>query len=194
MNMNKITFNPKLNFTAHYIDNYTVPEFDRKQRKYKPSEIFIVEYDLGNQQDLEAIERAVKVWGKSDSFGSKIAEDAKKIREGNITRRKAKIYIATSQHENFDILDWRKILGLSSVTCHSRKKAEIDYFQVSPTSAYNSDYRPYTNVGESIMNLLKQIHRKRAIVAEVMYSAANFYEKMGFVVIDPKKLIYMWKK
>jgi len=192
MNIQKLN---NINFGAKYIDTKTISRFnDFTKMGYLPVDVSLVELNPKNLGDLDAVTKAVKNWGYEDEFGYCILDDLKAMRNGYIDSKNDKIYAVTLQSDNFRKLNPKQILGLGEITKKSKNQSEINYLQVEPASTFMRGSKKYINVGRTLVEYFMSKNNFKELIVKATYKAANFYEKMGFEIIDTKELIYSWQK
>ncbi len=154
----------------------------------------ILEIDTKNTKNFSALSEAVEHWGSRDIYGRNIIENVQKQRKNNKYQSHSKIYALTLQQNNFNKLESSKILRLGEVIKRKKNEIEINFLQVKPESAGANANKEYYNIGRAIIKMLKRIPENRKIVVKADYRAANFYEKMKFVITNPSQLIYTWER
>lgn len=188
-----ISFTPSINFNAKCVKSPQIGYKKPLETDCSSIRSSIVEIDIRNSQNIQALKKAVESWGEKDFYGKEIIDSVKtQLKKG--TKTNSKIYALTLQKENFNILDWSQILGLSEVSRKGKKKIEIDFLQVMPKIAGKNTDKQYFDVGSSIVRMLQWKPENTHIMAKADYRAANFYEKMNFEIISPNRLIYVWKR
>src|SRR5574344_13562 len=181
---------PKISFGAKLIKNVEVKKYNPQAKTYEPAKASFVEFDSTNENDVKAIAHTVKKW-KEAHFAGQIAENASQVYLGILSREYEHIYALTTQQQGFEALNHSQILGLADMNTEFSDNM-LNLFQVKPCIKHGTDKREYKHVGVEILNALKKIYSD-AITLVSTYSAANFYEKNGFKIVDTKKLKYIWK-
>ena len=105
-----------------------------------------------------------------------------------------KVYALTTQSDNFEKLDSSKILGASTLKLVNEKENHIRFLQVSPKCYFENKQRGYKSIGKAFIDFFKSQSKNKSLLVQAYFSAANFYEKMGFEIIDVNNLIYSWSK
>jgi GNAT superfamily N-acetyltransferase len=183
------------NFGAKFIKKAEISKFnDAKQQGYIPVDASLVELNPYNKNDIEAVAKIVKKWGYDDEFGYCILDDLQAIKSGTSDSKTDKIYAVTVQNNNFRKLDSNKIIGLGEITKRNLRQTEINFLQVEPESTYLKASKKYINVGRTLVEYFMSKNGFKELIVKATYKAANFYEKMGFEIIDTKELIYAWQK
>ena len=98
----------------------------------------------------------------------------------------------TSQKDDFERLDKSKIVGLAQMQTGVEPEDNLRYFQIRPDLKHGVNRRKYKHIGSGMLNSIKKIY-SNAITLLSSYSAANFYEKQGFEIIDIDLLEYIWR-
>ena len=192
----KCSFLTNVNFQARPVKHISVGKLAPKSHTgYLPVSGYIVEINKAQRSDRVAISDAVSEWGEEARYGMVIVDNAKKSSPHIKSKyNRNKIYALTLQQNNFQTLESDKILGLSEVTQLDKNKVEINFLQVKPTSAGRSKKKEYINVGKNFIEMLKKNPANTTIFVKAAYSAANFYEKMKFKIMNTENLIYVWEK
>ena len=194
MNMNILSFSCT-NFGAKFIKKAEISKFnDAKQQGYLPVDASLVELNPYNKNDIEAVAKTVREWGYDDEFGYCILDDLNAIKCGEVDSKTDKIYAVTVQNNNFRKLDYNKIIGLGETTKRTKHKTEINFLQVEPESTYLRGSKKYINTGRTLVEYFMSKNNFKELIVKATYKAANFYEKLGFEIIDTKELIYSWQK
>ncbi len=182
----------KTNFRARFIRNVQIEKINPKSKTYQPQKVAFLEYEPKNEKDLSTIFSAVKTW-KNKLYAGRIAENAALINQGHLSGKKNHIYILSKQNGNFENLNENDVLGLAHmVNDDGPFTPELRFFEVKPDFKYGSKSREYKHIGEGIIESLKQIYND-SIRLISSYSAANFYEKQGFEIIDTDLFEYLWR-
>lgn len=190
----KILFNENLNFNARFLSGANVRRFNSKnQDQTYPVGVSIVEIKPECDKDVSAVRRTIKRWEKRDEYGHVIYQDLKSIRDGIFPKEKNKVFALTLQKDDFKNIDSKQILALAEIYKEKRKSINIDFLQVDPEFKYSLSRNKYKNIGKAFIEYFKAKFKDRIITLKSTYKAANFYEKMGFEVIDTDRLVYMIK-
>lgn len=189
----KINSQNSIDFRAKFLCNTEIKKFNHKTNVYSPLKVSFLEYEPDNLKDLITITETATSW-KKQQYAKKIALNAKLISVGFLSNLKNHIYILTKQKESFDKLNSQDILGLAHMLNEENPiPDELVLFEVKPDFRYEKNKKKeYKNIGKSIIDLLKNIYCN-SIKVFSSYTAANFYEKQGFEIIDTNVLEYLWK-
>ena len=186
-----------ISFTANHLKNVSIKK-QIASNKFEPITASIVELDIKDSRDLNAMYEAAKDWEqiKKGDFGLDIYYDATEISPMSTKELKNKRYYAlTTQTSDFKNLDSKKIQGMALFFEHKNKFNELNALQVNPRA--NSEavlgYRSYKNVGKSLVDYVKEVSKKPVMVYST-YSSKPFYEKQGFKQIFRNNKFYMFFK
>ena len=179
------------NFGAKFIEQVNVQKYNPKTEAYGFDKLSFVEFDPVNKQDIDAIAGAVKTW-KGQNYAGIIAQNAALMSNGFLSPEVNHIYLMTSQKDDFERLDKSKIVGLAQMQTGVEPEDNLRYFQIRPDLKHGVNRRKYKHIGSGMLDSLKKIYNK-AITLIASYSAANFYEKQGFEIIDIDLLEYIWR-
>ncbi len=192
MMLNNISSNtyPAPNFRAKFIKKVPVQKLDFATKRYKTTQASFVEFEPENLQDLKALAKAQSAWD-GEFFAADIVKAAAKMFQGELKQPKNRIFVLTTQSDDCRNLNKDSILGMVQMVGGKAALAELKFFQVRPDLSYNKVHRDYKGVGKAILDSIKEIYTK-AIKLQSCYSAANFYEKQGFEIMDTGLLMYLW--
>ena len=187
-----ITPNQNINFGAKLIKLSPVKKLADLKGEYMPAKLSFVEFEPGNKKDLQAISNAVKSWN-GEMFASDIYTSAKLIRNRKLDPESHKIYVLTSQKNNFDNLNADEIVGLADFETNKPDEGHLNFLQVDPDLITSYVPPRFRYVGTGMLEALKSLYKK-TITLKSVYSATAFYEKNGFKLIDFESLLYKWSK
>lgn len=182
--------NSHVNFGAKFIKKVNIKKFDKLTNEFKPIEASFVKFDPKNKEDLTAISSAVDSW-EGQFFAKSIADHASKMQSSELSQRHNQIYLLSSQKDNFENLEPSKILGMAKTEHWKHTPDEIRYFETKPDIKHSQKDRTIKDVGKAMIESLKELYPKR-IELTSSTSAADFYEKQGFKLIDEAWLRYRW--
>ena len=189
----KIHLTNKINFRAEHLTSPFIEKYNVKKKEYTPVQVAFVQIEPGSKEDVVAVSRAVHKW-KDDDFGIDILKRLRKIRFGALNEHSHKIYALTSQQNDFHHLEPENILGLAEFIRKPNGKRKLQFLQVKPEFKSSSCCLGYQHIGQTIIENLQQMKDTYDILTKSFYKSTGFYEKMGFDLIDPKNLLYRWKK
>ena len=181
-----------INFGAKYLKTVDIKKLDKQTGQFYPTQASFVEYDPKNLHDLKTLVRTSHNW-KKGLFVHVIAQKAGYLTQNLLPPQHNKIYILTSQNDNFNKIHAKYILGLADIEKLPNGKDELEYFEVNPKHKHGSENREYKNIGEAMMNELKNLCKK-SISLYSSSEGTKFYEKEGFKIIDKSFLKYIWRK
>lgn len=184
----------QVSFTANHLKNVTIKN-QVAPNKFEPVVASIVELDIKDVRDLDAMCEAGKDWEqiKKNGFALDIYYDATATCPMSSKELKNKKYYAlTTQTSDFKNLDSKKIQGLTLFFEQKGKYNEISALQVNPRANSESvlGFRTYKNVGKSLVDYVKEISTKPIKVFST-HSSRPFYEKQGFKQMLKNNLFYM---
>lgn len=193
-----------VNFKANYIKSVNIKKFDGKE--YRPCKASFVEL---TSKDYNSIDRVVCSWNQLISY--KIANSLKETMDS-----RTHFYAVTTQDNNFDKLEPKKVQSLSLVEDFSELKLSyLKLLQVNPKSmspkngslfsrfVKNLSIKlnlsltapKYKSVGaETIKGIREEIDKENALTLHSAFDARGFYKKIGMVNPDDKNpLTFVYK-
>ena len=187
----KVNFYNPINFTAtKYAEIPKVMKFNPQTKSYEDEEISLVEIDIHNKKDFTSMLNAVKDWDNNE-FATDIILDAFALRHVP-DKGETKFLALTSQKNNFDYLDFKKIQVLCELKeDESGEHASIEYLQAKPLSYYDNSYK---KKGTGLINVLKEIYKKISLVSSDKTETMEFYERNGFRPNRMRERGYTWEK
>ncbi len=188
----KIQNSYNLNFGAKFVQKTAISKLENGNTSEEAASI--VELLSNDKNDIKSFEKTVKGWQKGDEFGLCIFDDLEDIRDKKMSKDVYKVYALTTQSDNFEKLDSSKILGASTLKLVNEKENHIRFLQVSPKCYFENKQRGYKSIGKAFIDFFKSQSKNKSLLVQAYFSAANFYEKMGFEIIDVNNLIYSWSK
>ncbi len=199
----KINFNNNIHFNAYKLDfKPKVVKRDDTTGEYEPEEVSMVEIDLKNKRDLEALDKLEEEWHDANLKyvftpynklnytkwivdGAK--EAAKKTKNCGIEK---KFFAVTAQEENFGNLDHEKILSLCNMHIFSDGNAEL--FLIQSKSKLPGERNPlYKRCGSALCDGLK--HYYKNITVFPVEQEKKFYEANGFHPCETGNDEMIWK-
>ena len=193
-NIMKIFFTPNTNFQAKFIRKEPIKILADDGLNYKPASVSFVEIETDKADDIAALLDRAKKWGKESYFSQDIADNAESMHKEKIKNSATKFYVATLQNDKFEKLEPKNIQGMVEIKKIKPYHIEIMCLQAGPEALYTGQKTTYKNIGRSIIRALKAQKENKVISLMSMFSSANFYEKMGFEIVDTNKLLYVWKR
>lgn len=170
-----------VNFTANYVDSAYI-KYRNKNNIKTDKQVAVVELDKNSEADREAIYSAACMWknGKDSNYAWNILSAMERSQYPWVEEEH---YIAiTTQKNNYDELDGKKILGVMMFSDHYEDKYEIDWLQVKPRCNYSDSKndRRYSQVGSAMIKYLKDNYKLKPIYVSPAVEAVEFYKKRGF--------------
>ena len=193
----KIVFTPNTNFKAKFIKTEPILKLSDNAAEYNKHDISIAKIEIDKAEDIQALQDSAKSWGVKAYFSQDIADSAAYmhgLKEKIGKDLGINFYIATLQKDSFDKLRSDEILGMAETNRIEPKHLGIKSLQVSPSVMHAKVNTEYKGIGRSIIRALKAQKENKIISLVSMYSAANFYEKMGFILTNPENLMYVWRR
>ena len=176
-----------ISFKAKCI-NYTTIDKQISQNKYCKKNVAFAKMNNNSYYDVKALKELSYLWDYDSNLIPAIylyfsLEDGKN----------SEIYFLTSQTKNFKKIIPEKVLGIIQITNHP-KYEYLNYIQTRPDCTAAKQNRPYKNIGQTMINLVKKITENKDIVLNSIKEAIEFYKKQGFKVIknnipEPKMIL-----
>lgn len=193
----------EVSFKANYLRHAYIKEAVKDCPKLKRRQIAFVELDPLSLSDMKAINAAANEFeknriSKSDEYRVKEYNYATDMRDdfdhlyakGESDKFKH-FYAATTQKDNFETLDFQKIIGLINVITDTETKMnEIKYFQVNPNTNHTAKNRPFFDVGRAIHRCILKIFTDRKIFLYPDDDAISFYIKCNYVENSKGQMVY----
>lgn len=176
----------RISFGATYVKSVNV--LKRENGNYSPKKVALVEIDVNDKNDVEALNGIADDWGDK-SYIMLLVKDVI-----DNTPKKAflnsHIYAVTKQGKSFEKLNKDDILG-AVVFTEGKKANEIDALQVQPDNLGTLSGDGYKRVGTSIITTLQEMYPKKPMKVTSSHDAIGFYEKCGFKSTGVN-LKYVW--
>ncbi len=182
-----------INFKAKFINETSIKKYNYLKNSYEPTKVSFIEIDPENFSDYFAINEINQDWYNS-LYASNITFALNLIKNQCLRGDIHKIYAITKQKNNFGILNSNEILALGEIERKTPEDIEINYLQVDPELVYSLEKRRFIDVGRAFLNCLKNFNYLKSITLNSNSSAAKFYEKNNFKLIDPEIRKFIWKK
>ena len=152
---------------------------------------------------MDTLDRIANSW-VDDIFSVNIYNNAndiyeKKQKNRNFVPFRDFIYGLTTQKDNFEKLDYRKVLGLCDGRLIDEKKIYMSHLQINPEYVYSSlavfQSKPfeYKGIGSAIVNALKNMYSSIELSSRREESVRRFYIKNGFTNIPDSLTRFIWK-
>jgi len=180
----------KSTFAGKYIKTSTIKKYLPKIQSYINEPASFVEIEASNKSDIKAIGNLTKYW--PESYATDIYYTAKALRSKSLDRDKHKLYILTTQSNDFKNLNEKNILGIIHLI-NNNNEINILRLQSDP-AIINSIERRVKHIGSSILDCIKNIFQKPIILnSRSSIPVRLFYKKNGFKLIDQSTLKYRWE-
>lgn len=170
-----------ISFTASYICNANI-KYNNRKNKQVDKEIAIVELDKSSENDRNAIFKAAMLWDRpcTQNYAWNVYNRMECNKFDEV--EKEHFIALTSQKDDYDKLDYKKILGVTQFSELYRDENSIDWFQVKPLYNYVSskNHRKYSHVGDQMIKYIIQNYHNKPIYVSSAEEAIEFYEKYGF--------------
>lgn len=176
-------------FTAKYLCSTNIGKLSKKYDKFKAA---FVEIEPKNNNDISALEGAIKYW-ENDKFGMNALYAAKAARDGSQYYSYHKVYALTAQKDKFEKLNPDDILGVVHVGAVGDKKLFVEHLQTNPNYLYKAKPE-YVGIGSAMINSLKKYCNMMSLFSLKEKSVKDFYVKNGFAEYGVGTNCYMWIK
>ncbi|MBE7704073.1 MAG: GNAT family N-acetyltransferase [Cyanobacteria bacterium SIG28] len=173
-----------ITFGANYISTANIKKYS-PSKQYTDCAANIVQLMPESKRDFKAIREVAGLWRNAD-FARDIRDHFEGTRVAPRRDSNPKFYYAlTKQKNDFENLDSSSVLGIAEVTNNSEGNFRIDYIQVDPKYEYNEERKSaskYKSIGSAMMKTFEKILDFRKITVTPVFSACEFYEKLGYKV------------
>ena len=170
-----------INFTAKLVQQPTVKKH-LSGRRYMDLEASIVELDVNNPTDMEAIMQTERNW--MHNGGQFIHHYVKDTTEQHhyVDVKKEHYLALTSQKADFNRLKSNEILGVLMFTETKLHENEISWLEVRPDIRKGArKIRDYKEVGSRLTKYVLEKYKNKDIFVQSALKAIPFYKKMGAV-------------
>lgn len=188
----RIGYNTSTKFCAKFV-NHALIEKKNDKGKYDDVVSSFVEFDPDNESDSDTLREVQYYWQDKGLFSDNICFDAFAISKDVLDRDKYKIFILTTQNENYENLDDKKIIGLVEFLNNEEDRNSINYIQINPDNIYVLNKPMYNHIGKAMIDSLKYNYSDKPIVLNSTKSAKKFYEKNDFKRINNIPIQYEWR-
>jgi len=189
-----INITPKLSFQAHPMKYCpTVMKLNNEDKSYRQEQVSMVEIDLDNKKDIEALSNLSENWTNANLITS-IYSEAKEMSEEEEYRLDYRFYAITSQNDNFENLDPEKIISVCEIeTSEDDDSAFIEYIQSHPDSAHKI-YPEYKRGASAMLDGLKYYYNDIRLYAIPTKDVLNFYKRNDFYPSSRNRHYLCWDK
>lgn len=195
----KVYHTDKTNFNGVFLNKAVAGKYNQKKGRYENIGLSFVKLNPHDINDIKTLESITKSW-MYDTFSINIYNDALDVYNNKFkwkifeeTRNENTFYAPTSQENNFEHLDYRKILGICSARELAERDSHLLNLQVKPDYIYKMQSE-YKGLGTAIITSLKNIYDKIELFSSKSKSVRDFYLKNGFVNIGDSLTKFLWKK
>ena len=171
-----------INFTGQYISPLTISK-RQTSGEFTPHEVSYVKLDPKNFEDVKALSFAVHSWDNPKQVAMLMVQDICGDYSLSDEFRLSPVkdyFVATFQHEGFDKLDYKAIVGAIEISDFDPKTKYIEYFEVNPKYSSKNVSRNLKNIGHSMMNATKDYYPDKDLRLTSLFSSWTFYLKEGF--------------
>ena len=187
-----------INFTANLMNRTSIPQ-RISWRNCIDRNVSIVEIDVNNQADVEAMEQTKDKWLKKGAMFIHHLFDDVVEPHNYYDIEKEHFYALTTQTADFKRLKSDDILGVMAFSETKNKANEITWLEVSPeTNKSLNKRREFRKVGTRLIDFVKNEFKSKDIYVHTAYDAEKFYKKNGFKSntkhIPERYDMYFWQK
>ena len=175
-----------VNFKAQMVSATSIKQFN-KNNTYNNKQVAFIEFKTDSISDKKALEKMATSWGEKDIYGRDVSlEFSKKFNQQNIPER---FFGITTQLNDFEHLDYKKILGVAETYNEDSKLLDIFFLQTKPKFINNGELKKFKDIGKALMkNILSTIKYKKVIIYPTP-DTTEFYKKIGFRVVNTGTMI-----
>lgn len=171
-----------INFKAKYNSNGTIKRLNKKQN-YDNIPAYFVELNVNSKKDLNALKKVADNW-KGNIYATDVYERLKfyHYNNSNASALEERFFALTTQRNNFNKLNFKKILGVVEIFLPLGEDPEIEFLQTNPKFLKKNP--KIKHIGKTIVDNIKKILKDETIALYSTYNAIPFYEKQGFKIIE----------
>lgn len=177
----------EVSFKASKVGITTVSRRKLLSQVFSQKQVSLIKFNLDSKNDRNVLKKLSTSW--SCSFAGSIYDG---VKDGTASE----VYGLTIQKDSFCKLDAHKILGLAEIVDQGDGGICLEYLQIKPKYQYEKRFKPrkLIGAGSGIVDYLKKISRVSYIKTNPVFSAIDFYEKLGFVSSEQENGELIWKK
>ena len=178
--MNIISIN-NISFCANFLADANVMKYNRRKSSYVPENVSFVEINPYSNKDVEVMDSISKSWKKA-KYCYDYKNTVEMIHYGLMGGDKIKVYDLTSQLDDFEYLDSKKILGFADVT-YNKNEMHLKFLETNPKYVHNPNKKTqYKRVGTAMLDSLKGlcVGPYNCIKLDSVNDSRKFYEKNDF--------------
>jgi hypothetical protein len=180
-----------ISFTATYKDRINI-SYRNRSNEIKDKEVSLVEMD--KTVDRDAVFKTACLWqidNNTRNYSWYILSAMERDKEPEV---ESEHFLAvTTQKDNFENLDYKKVLGMVMVS-EEEDCSVIDWMQVKPGYAFfdNKNSRKYFHVGKAMRNYVQQNYSALPLYVYPAIGIEDFYIQGGFAqdTSEPQRMIY----
>lgn len=191
----RINLISNINFAARKVqyDDAKVKKRVDGSWRYRDYDVSVAEIDLDSKSDIDVLDNVKNSWTRG-RFIDYIYRDAKKLYKKEWGRRDSyKIYVLTTQKDNFERLEPGDILSICEMSDIKDKSAYLSYIETCPE--YRDARSPeYKGVGSCLMKFLQSKYDVLTLNTVENPKTTEFYLKFGFLIEDPYEGYLRWEK
>lgn len=169
-----------INFKAN-LNSIGIVKRLNKDNSYSDLPVSFVELDINSKRDLFAMKKVANNW-MGNIYANDVYERFKVNQERNLENQEERFFALTSQKENFDKLDYKRILGVAEIYLPLGEDAEIEFLQTN--QSFLTECPSIKHIGKVIVDKIKNILANETIALYSTYDAIPFYQKQGFKIIE----------
>ena len=189
----KISNTYRPSFGALYVNNFNIGKLDKNTNEYVSVPASFLQIDPKNDYDIEALYNVATYWGNDSKFATNVYYAACAIRNNSKYYKNNKIFVLTTQLEDFDKLDDEKILGIIHVNELEPKHYFGEHIEVKPDIVYTVTPE-YKGVGTAMDKSVKKLCNKMSIFPLKLKSVRNFVKRNGYVECPQKTNLFVWSR
>lgn len=177
-----------INFTANRIKSVKIPK--KFYTRYIPSSVSLVEMDVLNKNDIDAIYQTTQKW--DSSFTVFTYDDMRKVSDKKQLIPYLHVYALTTQRSGFDKLKTKNILGVAEVVENYNDGNKVEVLQTKPLYIKSSENKKpkFKHIGKALISYVKEKFSDKPLYLNPARSAVQFYEKQGFKNMPEKNNVF----
>ena len=189
-----------ISFKANYIDSTNIYKINGNN--YEKYPVNFVELNTLDEYDRRAAFQLARDWNDGlNNFSTFIAIDMKddyiKKSEGKeqyrLHTKEPRYFALTSQSNDFDLLDFRKIFGITEIDTSKKDSIHLNYLQAHPEHNMLATDSKFRLIGTTMLEMLKKLFPQKDITLTPTEYSKVFYRKNGFVRYVGRKMIFRHK-
>ena len=161
----------EVNFKANFINKTSIQKYNSATGSFLPHAVSFVELSNKNLTDRWVLKKTSRLWKNSYAY------DMYKNQRKN---KDLRFFAITEQDTNFEVLEAKKILGLSQVMNIDVGVYNVDYLQTNPQYTVNMTNRKYKKIGTTMLDNLKNVFHYNTLKLTSLYDVIDFYLNNNF--------------